>query len=376
MPDKRSSRTDPISSPAAIPARRSGARRRRSDLLDASGRPVRCVDAASRGKPAPEPPIQSAGNVRTRQHFLGSTNFLPPADPEALPTEFEAVAITSNPDGTCYTFTDVGVWDTTGSPIGNVEFVEEYDAGQSTKIRTVGNTALGVSHDAEGDSYTLTDDCSASGFSVSGVVETYVARPTRGNEIEYVTPTITAPVDTVGGECVSVCLNRTWTGDCDYDLTGTPQALKLPLAGCVDISAKSSTPYSFDPAAIASYANDPAVTPPGFIRLTLTDVGGGCDVDNNNSFSLPMRTFWQSVTLQNNNDTLCWDMTGANAESHSLGEDQTVVYANGFMVGDGQIQSKYETLEIKADHGGDVREHLPKRWHQDYQSSATMHRAR
>lgn len=67
---------------------------------------------------------------------------------------------------------------------------------------------------------------------------------------------------------------------------------------------------------------------------------------------------------------------GDETESQSLGEDQSVVYANGFMVGDGQIQSKYETLEMKADHGGDVRERLPDRWLKDYESSAAMHRAR
>ncbi|MFY0576705.1 hypothetical protein ACN28S_22335 [Cystobacter fuscus] len=56
---------------------------------------------------------------------------------------------------------------------------------------------------------------------------------------------------------------------------------------------------------------------------------------------------------------------GADAERLTLAPDQTVVYANGFMVGDGQIQSKYEALAIDRTEG-DVLARLPSRWHRDY----------
>ena len=58
---------------------------------------------------------------------------------------------------------------------------------------------------------------------------------------------------------------------------------------------------------------------------------------------------------------------GDSAELARLGEDQTVVYANGFLVGDGQIQSKYETRELMAKKQP-VR--LPLRWKKDFVYSA------
>ena len=56
---------------------------------------------------------------------------------------------------------------------------------------------------------------------------------------------------------------------------------------------------------------------------------------------------------------------GADAEKLALGVDQTAVYANGFLVGDGQIQSKYEAVAMERPEG-DVLARLPSRWHRDY----------
>jgi hypothetical protein len=62
---------------------------------------------------------------------------------------------------------------------------------------------------------------------------------------------------------------------------------------------------------------------------------------------------------------------GSDAESLKLGSDQTVLYANGFLVGDGQIQQKYETAEQTASARSDVRKRLPAAWLRDYVKSAT-----
>jgi len=55
---------------------------------------------------------------------------------------------------------------------------------------------------------------------------------------------------------------------------------------------------------------------------------------------------------------------GSEAEMASLGKDQTVVYANGFVVGDGQIQSKYEALSMMP--GARALDQLPEPWRLDY----------
>nr|MCH9680322.1 hypothetical protein [Deltaproteobacteria bacterium] len=58
---------------------------------------------------------------------------------------------------------------------------------------------------------------------------------------------------------------------------------------------------------------------------------------------------------------------GTSVEKAALGaEDATLVYANGFLVGDGQVQSKYETIARAADKQGPVIARLPTDWQLDY----------
>jgi len=54
---------------------------------------------------------------------------------------------------------------------------------------------------------------------------------------------------------------------------------------------------------------------------------------------------------------------GSQSQLAGLGQDQTVVYANGFIVGDGQIQSKYESL---AQRHGDKPAEPAAQWRRDY----------
>ncbi|MFY2560003.1 Hint domain-containing protein [Corallococcus terminator] len=60
---------------------------------------------------------------------------------------------------------------------------------------------------------------------------------------------------------------------------------------------------------------------------------------------------------------------GSDAEKLALASDQTVVYANGFVVGGGQIQQKYESIAMTRK-DGDVLAHLPEKWHRDYLMAA------
>ena len=78
-----------------------------------------------------------------------------------------------------------------------------------------------------------------------------------------------------------------------------------------------------------------------------------------------------SVTLEPFSGKVHNLKVGSNAESLKLGPDQTVVYANGFLVGDGQIQRKYESAEQTASAKLDMRTRVDRRWRQDYVKSAT-----
>jgi hypothetical protein len=60
---------------------------------------------------------------------------------------------------------------------------------------------------------------------------------------------------------------------------------------------------------------------------------------------------------------------GSGAQMATLGQDETILYANGFVVGDGQIQSKYEALATKSN-GKTGVEQVAERWRRDYLFSA------
>jgi hypothetical protein len=60
---------------------------------------------------------------------------------------------------------------------------------------------------------------------------------------------------------------------------------------------------------------------------------------------------------------------GSGAQMASLGQDETIMYANGFVVGDGQIQSKYEALATGSN-GKTGVELVAERWRRDYLFSA------
>ena len=60
---------------------------------------------------------------------------------------------------------------------------------------------------------------------------------------------------------------------------------------------------------------------------------------------------------------------GTQAEMAKLIDDQTILYANGFVVGDGQIQSKYEKLNMSPA-AKPLGEGVADQWRRDYRFSA------
>lgn len=223
-------------------------------------------------------------------------------------------ASTTFPGGAYYTYADTSYTDVSGHPLGEVAWAEEYDGGYNLTINAAGDLSKTTLSRYRVSSYKVED--SAEGFTDSYV---YTEMGTdKGVEVAEAPrlglPNVEAPLDVAFNDnVISVCLNRTWTQDCDYDLTGTPQAIKLPLKGSVSVVSN----HLFDQTAIneikTDLANGKARPDAGHIKLILTNAGGGCDVTNGNTMEAKMEQFWNRVTLSADKKTFFWDLTGADS---------------------------------------------------------------
>jgi hypothetical protein len=247
------------------------------------------------------------GNGRGNKHYFGSLNILPN-------DRMEVLATGSVMDELFYGYVDSAVWDMSGTALGDMAYTEIYGNLLYNHARTTGDLTRTQQQNYQGDSLLIEDTVNY------GYRETYLVGRNGRGPVKFADPVVTAPINMVGDPAaacpVSVCLNRTWTHDCDYDLTGTQTALKLPLQGSISISSQAGV---YDLAKIDAYKQGSATDstgqpdPGGAIRVVLTNVGGGCDVDGNNAIALGMRAFWANVTISPDLKTLSWDMTGANA---------------------------------------------------------------
>jgi hypothetical protein len=231
---------------------------------------------------------------------MNSSNFLSESS-----SFMEANAIVSYPGGATYLYVDSAAWDNSGNAIGAMGYGEKY-GGAIARSAALGDIAQTASLDYEVDSYSFMD-------TPIGLLESYVVRENnRKCEFDLNTLVINDPVNQKGGQCIDICMNRTWTGDCDYDLTGTPTALKIPLKGSIGITFNNKN-CVFDSNTITTYRDGTFPNPPGFIKVVLANVGGGCDVDPNSALYTPMQKFWQHTTISADGRTLTWDLTGPNA---------------------------------------------------------------
>ncbi|WP_141332961.1 Hint domain-containing protein [Myxococcus sp. AB025B] len=226
----------------------------------------------------------------------------------------QGVSTSTFPGGTYYTYADTNFTDQTGHPLTQLAWAEEYDQGTNLTVPTTANLALTQLGRYRVSSYKVED--SVEGFKDSYIYSEFGSPPgTTSTRPTYSALTVQAPVDTVlNDNLISVCLNRTWTQDCDYDLTGTPQAIKLPLKGQLSLT---SAPHTFDQAKINQFKADLALGTPtyevGHLKLILTNAGGGCDVTDGNLIEARMGQFWDRASLSADKKTFSWDLTGAHA---------------------------------------------------------------
>ncbi|WP_338864141.1 Hint domain-containing protein [Myxococcus stipitatus] len=247
---------------------------------------------------------------RKEMHLIEAANA---GETTPEPNDGIGVARSTFPGGSYYTYTDTNFTDASGNPLGDLKFIEEYDGGKDLPIATTGNLSLTTQGRYRVSSYKVED--SVEGFKDSYIFSEFGApagitssRPVFSQLLVY------APVDTVLNDgLISVCLNRTWTQDCDYDLTGTPQAVKLPLKGQMSLTSE----HLFDAAKITQFKTDlNAGTPTydvGHLKLILTNAGGGCDVTDGNLIEAKMSQFWRGANLSPDKKTFSWDLTGANS---------------------------------------------------------------
>lgn len=215
-------------------------------------------------------------------------------------TTMQATAASTFPGDSYYTYLDIIVLDggAAGPPLGNIGITEEYDGGKNAIASTVADLTLATEPVYYVESYQIDDTEIGPGDSfVYEVID--FGRGVVG------ALNVTAPVDMDGDGKIKICLSRRWN-DCDYDLLGWLQ-VKMPLAGQVTLLSD----YVFDETKINHYKQHGGG---GYIKLILTDVGGGCDVKQQNSLFIDnMAYFWQNTTLSADKRTLTWNMTGANA---------------------------------------------------------------
>ncbi|NTX33779.1 hypothetical protein HUA78_04970 [Myxococcus sp. CA033] len=250
--------------------------------------------------------------ARQEQHVIAAAST--GEDTDVL-NDGTGTSTSSFPGGSFYTYTDTTYTDTTGYPLGELIWGEQYDLGTNVTVNAKGNLALTRLTRYRIASYKAED-------TVEGFTDSYVFKEV-GSDVATTTtqqprlnlpPVIEAPLDIkFNDNLISVCLNRTWTQDCDYDLTGNPQSVKLPFKGNVSIRSA----HTFNEAVINQYRvdlnNNVARPDSGHIKLILTNVGGGCDVTDTNTLQAKMAQFWNRVTLSSDKKTLYWDMTEANA---------------------------------------------------------------
>lgn len=171
---------------------------------------------------------------------------------------------------------------------------------------------------AETDSDTLIGDSMLIETPVAGVQQTSFVAVTRTRGDIFNTPVVTGPTDVTGDGCVNVCINR-GNADCDYTLTSTvTRNFLLPFQGSVSINTPSyAAGFRIDEARVAQLAAGTATGADGSpitggdITVILTNSGGGCPLNGPTQINIPERQFWQTVTVNNNDQTLTWNMDGA-----------------------------------------------------------------
>lgn len=209
--------------------------------------------------------------------------------------------LASRRDQLSYGYIDNCVWDGVGNLISDCSFVEVYGNMRYSTAQSIGNLAFAQSGDIQGDSF-LSETLSSTGALQQSYIVSQSQKITSLTALNV--PTVVHPSDTDGNGASVVCLDRTWTGDCEYNNTGYG-TLRVPLKGSISVTGPGITinwPLIRD----TYQTTEPA---PGKIYVTLGTSGGGCVLPAGGQ-AMSMRSFWRQVTVSpaNNPTTMHWDL--------------------------------------------------------------------
>jgi len=325
--------------------------------------------------------LDTAPTGRVAMHYIEQNSIVtrPPqisartAAPSVNPSPRVVGAASSTfPGGTYDTYVDITISAINGTLIAPLQFKEEFEnlqgvPGANVTVSTSGNTNVSSVTRYTAESYEF-HDAPDEGFSDSYSHSEVGTQSGQANAIHPdLTPAqILDPKDIVGPNgsppegTISVCMDRQWTNDCDYVLnTGSvfDHRIKMPLKG--DITIQPLSRYEFDTTAITAIrtALNGGLTDPhqGLLKLVLTNIGGGCDVDKQGALTPSMSSFWNHVTLSANKKTFSWDLTGDNAAFFDEGCTQIqdsakltlMIYLP--MVPTGSMATYYDSITISND---------------------------
>jgi hypothetical protein len=252
---------------------------------------------------------------RQEMHYIESASL---GETTAAANDGMATASSTYPDGAYYTYTDVNFTDVSGYPLGDLGWIEQYESGQNLTVNAAGNLGLTSQKRYRVSSYKAED-------SDTGFVDSYLytevgaASPVAVAEAPRLGAlTVQAPLDIrFNDNVIAVCLSRTWTQDCDYDLTGM-WSVKMPLSGSIKIVSNHEFDEPFINQLRTDLNNNISRPDAGSVKLVLTNVGGGCDVTDGNTLVAKMAQFWDRVTISadpvtNKKTIFSWDLTGDHA---------------------------------------------------------------
>lgn len=230
-------------------------------------------------------------------------------------TETAFNASTSFPAGTTYTYLDVAYTSSDPNETDVPALIEEFGGG--TDVVASGSFKTTATILAKADTIRSINSwaVSARDLNGNGSIEeneylsvTFLSRPLL-NFGGLFGLNVDEPVDHTGDQQISICMNRTWTNDCDVNLTGSPNALKVPLKG----NYRTPPGYLINLDGIKNKSK--TADPQDFVKLQLTQTGGACEPQYNFS----MTDFWSNVSVSNDQRTLYWDYTGADAVDFARG---------------------------------------------------------
>lgn len=238
------------------------------------------------------------------------------------------VANSTFPEVTMMTHLDVMPTDSYDGPIGPTTSVDEFGNGADVRIAASfdpDNSPTGqILINSTKIDVTMGGPIISFASAAMGPADPAQANRPTNPTIEF--QAMNAPIDKDGDDVIQVCLNRTWPGDCDYDLTGVPQVVKLPLQGKVHITSPGHVFDANEIQAIKDDANNHLRA--GHLKLNLTQIGGGCDASGELASS--MQHFWNHTSLESQT-TLAWDLgSDANSAHFANGcrQVQNVVFLN------------------------------------------------